>query len=157
MKRSRRTVPHVTHTVTIPDTRRPAPPTSTLHTRPAPAAPVTPPHPGPFSPHRVERLTETILAEKLQGVEYNPTVCKRLSQDLAAAIMEALKALDSDRKLDRKYKLVAMVSLGSVRERPAVTFGSRCFWDTDSDGYATVKFANGSLYAVVIVYGMLVQ
>ena len=102
-----------------------------------------------FNSSKVETITKNVLTERLKDEVYDPATCKELSQDLAAQIMEKVKTLKFQR-----YKLVAVVSIGSLRERPGMQFGSRCLWNQDTDTFASVKFTNGSLFAVAMVYGL---
>ena len=97
----------------------------------------------------IEPIAESILTDKLKDVKYDPSTCKTLSQELAGCIMERLKSLNY-----KRYKLVAVVSLGSVEERPGLQFGSRCFWNQNTDKFASVKYSNGSLFAVAMIYGL---
>ena len=102
-----------------------------------------------FNACEVERLTETVLVERLRDVQYDPATCKELSQEMAAKIMDKVKSIKI-----KRYKLVAVVSIGSVNERPGMQFGSRCLWNQSTDSFASVKFTNGSLFAVAMVYGL---
>ena len=102
-----------------------------------------------FSPCIVEKIAERVLAEELHDTEYDPDRCKELSQKLAAAIMERVKGLSY-----KRYKLVALVTIGSLKERPGMHFGSRCLWNHKLDTFATVKFANRSLFALANIYGL---
>ncbi|XP_038076146.1 tctex1 domain-containing protein 1-like [Patiria miniata] len=107
--------------------------------------------PGPrkFRELEVGRLVEDILSSHLQEEIYDPVRCKQLSQDLAGKINQRVRELNFPR-----YKLVAMVSIGSVREKPGTHLGSRCLWDDRTDSSTTAHFTNGSLYAVAMVYGL---
>ena len=102
-----------------------------------------------FKASDIEHLVEEILVKHLKDVMYNPARCKRLSQELAALIMERIKSLQL-----KRYKLVAVVSIGSIKERPGMQFGSRCLWNQETDTFASVKFTNGSLFAVAMIYGL---
>jgi len=102
-----------------------------------------------LEPHKVEALTEAILAEHLGHVDYDPRTCKQLSQEVAARIMDKIKTLPF-----RRYKLVAVVSIGSTKERSGLQFGSRCLWGPTTDTFSSVKFSNGSLFAVAMIYAL---
>ena len=104
---------------------------------------------GIFRSEDIELIAESILTDKLKDVKYDPSTCKTLSQDLAGCIMEKLKSLNY-----KRYKLVAVVSLGSIKERPGLQFGSRCFWNQNTDRFTSVKYTNGSLFAVAMIYGL---
>ena len=102
-----------------------------------------------FRTRDVERITEAALIESLQEVTYDANRCKDMSQELAAKIMDRLKSLHM-----KHYKLVAVVSIGSINERPGMQFGSRCLWNNNTDCFASVKFTNGSLFAVAMIFGL---
>ena len=104
---------------------------------------------GIFRSEDIESIVESILTDKLKDVKYEPSTCKTLSQELAGCIMEKLKSLNY-----KRYKLVAVVSLGSIKERPGLQFGSRCFWNQNTDKFTSVKYTNGSLFAVAMIYGL---
>ena len=102
-----------------------------------------------FCSEDIEQITEAILATKLKDVKYDPSTCKVLSQELAGCIMEKFKSLNY-----RRFKVIAVVSLGSIKERPGLQFGSRCFWNQNTDKFASVKYTNGSVFAVAMIYGL---
>ncbi|XP_022084578.1 tctex1 domain-containing protein 1-B-like [Acanthaster planci] len=102
-----------------------------------------------FRELEVGRLVEGILASHLADEIYDPVRCKQLSQDIAGKINQRVRELDFPR-----YKLVALVNIGSAREKPGTHLGSRCLWDDRTDSSTTASFTNGSLYAVAMVYGL---
>ncbi|XP_013408480.1 tctex1 domain-containing protein 1-B [Lingula anatina] len=97
----------------------------------------------------VEKEAEDVLTERLKDMKYDPATCKHLSQELAGIIMERVKLFAF-----KRYKFVVVVSIGSLKERPGMQFGSRCLWNKGTDSFANVKFANGSLFAVAMIYGL---
>ena len=102
-----------------------------------------------FEVKKVERLVRGVLVENLKTTNYDPMTCKLISQDLAAVIMERLKILHI-----KRFKLVTVVSIGSLNDKPGMQFGSRCLWNEKTDSFASVKFTNGSLFAVAMVYAL---
>ncbi|XP_074661569.1 dynein light chain Tctex-type 5-like [Tubulanus polymorphus] len=102
-----------------------------------------------FRAKDVEKLIKDVLGERLADVYYEANRCKSLTQELAAEIMERLKSLAY-----KRYKMVAVVSIGSLRERPGMQFGSRCLWNEQLDSFLSVKYSNGSLFAVAMIYGL---
>ncbi len=102
-----------------------------------------------FSASEVKKLTEHILTEKLKDIKYDPRTCKTLSQELAGLIMERIKGLNF-----KRYKMVAVVTLGSIKDGNGLQFGSRCLWTEKSDCFTSVKYTNGSIFAVVMIYGL---
>ncbi|XP_041377320.1 dynein light chain Tctex-type 5-B-like [Gigantopelta aegis] len=97
----------------------------------------------------LETVTEEVLMNNLKDVTYDPSTCIVLSQTLAGIIMERIKALAISH-----YKLVAIVSIGGLKEKVGMQFGSRCLWNKDTDCFVSVKFTNSSLFAIAMIYGL---
>ncbi|XP_052084852.1 dynein light chain Tctex-type 5-B-like [Mytilus californianus] len=102
-----------------------------------------------FKTAEIERATKEVLSENLKDVEYNATKCRELSQDVASKIMEKIKILGL-----KRYKVIAVVSIGSLKEKPGMQFGSRCLWNKNTDNFTSVKFSNNSIFSVAMVYGL---
>jgi hypothetical protein len=105
-----------------------------------------------FNSDEIERISEQILAHSLVEQAYDPHKCKELSQSIAANILDKIKDFGS-----RHFKLVCIVSIGSVKERPGMQFGSRCLWNKDTDKFVSVRFTNSTLFAVAMVYGLYIE
>lgn len=103
----------------------------------------------PFIAHEVEKAAEKILRDNLHDKLYDPVQCKTLSQLLSSRILEEIKRMGYTR-----YKMVAIVSIGSIKERPGVQLGSRCLWNKETDNFISAKYSNRSLFAVAMVYGL---
>lgn len=103
----------------------------------------------PFIAHEVEKAAEKVLKDNLHDKFYDPVQCKTLSQLLSSRILEEVKRMGYT-----KYKMVAIVSIGSIKERPGVQLGSRCLWNKDTDNFISAKYSNKSLFAVAMVYGL---
>lgn len=103
----------------------------------------------PFSSHEVETKVQEILSEHLHDKEYDSQQCKTLSQMTSAKILEEIKGMGF-----KRYKMVAVVSIGSMKERPGMQFGSRCLWNKETDNFISAKFNNTSIFAVAMVYGL---
>ncbi|XP_052237463.1 dynein light chain Tctex-type 5-like isoform X2 [Dreissena polymorpha] len=103
----------------------------------------------PFIAKDVQRVVERILADNLHDKYYEAAQCKTLSQLLSSRIVEELKRMGYSR-----FKIVSIVSIGSVKERPGVQLGSRCLWNKDTDNFVSAKYSNRSLFAVAMVYGL---
>ena len=105
-----------------------------------------------FDYHRVEQLLDAALLELVKGRKYAAPDCKGLAQDLAADLLERVKA-DQQRDAGlRRYKLVTVVNVGSVSESPDLQLASRCLWTSNTDAFASASYANDSLFAVATVY-----
>lgn len=102
-----------------------------------------------FDASAIGTVTHELLQRTLAHVTYDPQRCRILSHDLAGQILTKIIGL-----IPKRYKLVTFVSIGSLTDNPGVQFGSRCLWDADTDELATVRYANETLFAVVMVYGL---
>ncbi|XP_035671248.1 tctex1 domain-containing protein 1-like [Branchiostoma floridae] len=102
-----------------------------------------------FQSHLIEGPARDILETHLKDQPYDAATCRTQAQDLAGKIMDATKNLNI-----KRYKLVTIVSIGSLKERPGMHFGSRCLWNDKTDSFTTVKYTNGSLFAVAMIYGL---
>lgn len=102
-----------------------------------------------FDASAIGTVTHELLQRTLTPVSYDPQRCRILSHDLAGQILTKIIGLTP-----KRYKLVTFVSVGSLTDNPGVQFGSRCLWDADTDELATVRYANETLFAVVMIYGL---
>ena len=71
-----------------------------------------------------------------------------LAKQTADEIRDRLKDLNLP-----KYKLFVHVVIGESRGQ-GVQLSNRCFWDADTDGFASESIKNDSLYAVATAYGI---
>ncbi|XP_053387508.1 dynein light chain Tctex-type 5-like isoform X2 [Mercenaria mercenaria] len=97
----------------------------------------------------IEKAAEKILVDYLHDKEYEPAQCKTYSQQLSSRILETIKDMGYGH-----FKMVCIVSIGSMKERPGMQFGSRCLWNKETDNFISAKFSNTSLFAVAMVYGL---
>ncbi|XP_070536970.1 dynein light chain Tctex-type 5-B-like [Ptychodera flava] len=102
-----------------------------------------------FRAEEVEDVACSVLKSYLKDTEYDADTSRRLSQQLAGMIMDRVKSLGF-----KRYKFVTVVSIGSIRERPGMNFGSRCLWDPQWDTFTTVQYKNASLFAIAMIYGV---
>lgn len=100
----------------------------------------------------VEKSAEQVLSEKLKDVVYDSNACRDMSSEVASAILDKIRHFSLN-----QYKLVCVVSLGSLKEKPGVQFGSRCLWNKDTDNFVSVKYSNGSVYAVALIFGLFFE
>lgn len=101
-----------------------------------------------FSSGAVKRITENVLVNKLTDVTYHPKVCRDLTLQISDEIKSQVKQLGFDR-----YKIVCMTHIGPKMGQ-AITIGSLCCWDAKNDDFTECSFANRSLFAVVLVFGL---
>lgn len=102
-----------------------------------------------FRAYDIERMAERVFIARLHGMVYEPNKCRQLCHTLAAEIMERVKTLSI-----KRYKLVAVVSIGSLKEHAGMQLGTRCLWDRDTDNFVSVRYTNSSLFAVALIYGL---
>lgn len=84
----------------------------------------------------MKEVIHDCLTEKLTGQQYEGEKCHEAARQLADTIRNRLKLLDYDR-----YKFVVQVLIGERREQ-GVYFGTRCFWDSNTDNQASDTFTN---------------
>lgn len=101
-----------------------------------------------FKPGHVERVMQEVLKEYLTDVEYENTLGQRMSKMLADTIKGKVKEFRWTR-----YKLVVHVIIGENREQD-IMVGSRFLWYEDTDTYAQTTFANRSLFALAVCFGV---
>lgn len=70
---------------------------------------------------------------------YDVDKCNALSRSLADKIREGIKSI----RCSQKYKFVVQVLIGERRDQ-GVHFGTRSFWDSNTDNYASDSFTNVS-------------
>lgn len=116
---------------------------------PSPSQPASGDDTYQFKACQIEKIAERTLVDALKDLKYDPTKCRLLSHELGAEIMEKIRDLAIQR-----FKLVVVVSIGSVKEKPGMQFGSRCLWNKETDNFVSVKYTNSSLFAVVLIYGL---
>lgn len=86
----------------------------------------------------MKEIIHDCLVEKLTGQQYEGEKCNEAAKQLADTIRNRLKSLDYDR-----YKYIVQVLIGERREQ-GVYFGTRCFWDANTDNQASDTFTNVS-------------
>mmetsp|Transcript_8651 Transcript_8651/g.20391 ORF Transcript_8651/g.20391 Transcript_8651/m.20391 type:complete len:123 (-) Transcript_8651:152-520(-) len=101
-----------------------------------------------FRPAAVKSLISAVLSERLQDKTYNPESTATWTKEIADEIKSRLK---SELELPR-YKFVVQVVIGEQRGE-GVRMGCRCFWDSDTDGYAEDTYRNDSLFCVAAAFG----
>ncbi|XP_074615275.1 dynein light chain Tctex-type protein 2B-like [Acropora palmata] len=101
-----------------------------------------------FSPAVVKQLIEEVLVRTLTDVTYDPTVCRDLSLRISEEVKSQVKQLGFDR-----YKIVCITHIGSKMSQ-GIKIGSLCCWDANNDNFTECSFANRSLFAVTLVFGV---
>lgn len=102
-----------------------------------------------FRPQEVSQIVQSVLQERLSGLEYNQEQCTSLTKDISTIIRDRI----ARRKGYDRYKIITTVCIGEQRGE-GVKLGCRCFWDEDTDNYASETFVNSSLFCNVTVFGV---
>lgn len=105
-----------------------------------------------FLPDLVSDIIKTVLAEKLEGVVYDPKKCSRLGSELSGLIKDAVKA---KMKFPR-HKFVSFVVVGEGGEHGAMV-GSRSVWNANFDDFASATFKNDTIFAVGVLYAIYLE
>eukprot|EP01112_Ceratiomyxa_fruticulosa_P022957 TRINITY_DN8580_c0_g1_i1.p1 TRINITY_DN8580_c0_g1~~TRINITY_DN8580_c0_g1_i1.p1 ORF type:complete len:130 (-),score=15.67 TRINITY_DN8580_c0_g1_i1:29-418(-) len=96
----------------------------------------------------VKDILHSILNERLTGTLYHSENTSQLCREISDEIKGKLKELNLAR-----YKYIVQVVIGEQRGE-GVKMAARCFWDADTDNYATETFINESLFCVAAAYGV---
>jgi len=104
-----------------------------------------------FKPIAVKPLIHEVLNEYFETrKEYDANEVNTWSSDVCEEIKSKLKDLGLER-----YKFVVQVLIGEQRGAGVKTT-TRCFWDNESDSYATDVFMNENFFCVASAYGCFV-
>mmetsp|Transcript_67033 Transcript_67033/g.155584 ORF Transcript_67033/g.155584 Transcript_67033/m.155584 type:complete len:128 (-) Transcript_67033:133-516(-) len=101
-----------------------------------------------FRPGPAKEIIREVLQSKLAKATYNMDSTQALTKQVADDIKDRIKDLGWPR-----YKIVVQVAIGEQRGQ-GVRMGSRCFWDSDTDSFASDTFSNESLFCVATAYGI---
>ncbi|KAJ7332798.1 hypothetical protein JRQ81_014978 [Phrynocephalus forsythii] len=101
-----------------------------------------------FNSSQVQQLLETVLANYLGDVKYNPANGGPSVQNLSDMIRNKVKDITPLR-----YKLVCNVFLGQ-KANQGLHIASRSLWDVENDNFASATFTNSSIFAVATVHGL---
>jgi tctex1 domain-containing protein 2 len=84
----------------------------------------------------MKQIISKCLQDKLTGFQYDGEKCNEAAKQLSDQIRIELKSMGYDR-----YKFIVQVLIGERREQ-GMHFGSRCFWDSNTDNQASESFTN---------------
>jgi len=101
-----------------------------------------------FPVKKIEEIIKSILETRLSNHIYASDQCPTWTKDISDEVKNQIK----DLKLNR-YKIVVQTLIGEKRGQ-GIRFGTRSFWDNNTDFSATNSFLNESLYACVVAYGI---
>lgn len=86
----------------------------------------------------MKEIIHDCLQEKLANFQYDGEKCNEAAKSLSDTIRMRLKTLGYER-----YKYIVQVFIGERREQ-GMHFGTRCFWDSNTDNQASENFTNVS-------------
>lgn len=96
----------------------------------------------------MQDILKECLAEKLTGKQYEGEKCNEAARQLSDTIRDRLKLLGYER-----YKFVVQVLIGERREQ-GMHFGTRCFWDSNTDNQAYENFTNDHIFCSATAYAV---
>eukprot|EP00931_Biecheleriopsis_adriatica_P030693 TRINITY_DN1806_c0_g1_i2.p1 TRINITY_DN1806_c0_g1~~TRINITY_DN1806_c0_g1_i2.p1 ORF type:complete len:127 (+),score=26.85 TRINITY_DN1806_c0_g1_i2:77-457(+) len=103
-----------------------------------------------FRPGPTREIMKEVLQSKLDKATYSMETTQVLTKQLADDIKDRLKELLGP---SSRYKIIVQVSIGEQKGQ-GVRMGTRCFWDGDTDSYASETYSNESLFCVATAYGV---
>lgn len=103
----------------------------------------------------IAKLTEEVLSELLEGVQYAADKATQLTKDVTSILTDRLRSV-VDLKFPR-YRIVVQVSVGNMCNQPTLNVASLCLWNQETDTYATATYTNSSLYAVAVIFAIYLE
>ena len=104
---------------------------------------------GVFYTHKIKKIMDEILQEKLSNQSYDSQRCPWLCMSLSEDIKGRVKELGMER-----FRLICNVSIGSNNGQ-GFFMASRFLWNEFRDNFSSSSFQNASLFAVAVVFGVL--
>ena len=102
-----------------------------------------------FYTHKIEKIMDEILKEKLSNQTYDSQRCRWLCMSLSEDIKGRVKELGMER-----FRLICNVSIRSNNGQ-GFFMASRFLWNEFRDNFSSSSFQNASLFAVAVVFGVL--
>merc|ERR1712048_269212 len=97
-----------------------------------------------FRPGPAKEIIKEVMQAKLEKQTYNMETTQLLTKQVADEIKDRLSSKEQPNL--HRYKIAVQVAIGEQRGQ-GVRMGSRCFWDQDTDCYASETFSNDSIFA----------
>ena len=101
-----------------------------------------------FQHYKVENITQDVLKEFLNDVEYSHVLGQRMSKLLADTIKTRVKEFRWNR-----YKIVVHVIIGENREQD-IRAASRFLFNEKTDSYVSTTFSTKSLFALAVCFAV---
>ncbi|KAJ6662502.1 hypothetical protein lerEdw1_011638, partial [Lerista edwardsae] len=104
-----------------------------------------------FSYAQAQELIKEYLPARLAHVTYEAGKCASLTTALSDEIRHMVKKL-----IPPRYKLIVNVVTGSKNKEDTtdIIVTSQCLWDPHSDNFTSSRYANQTLFCVVLVYAV---
>ncbi len=96
----------------------------------------------------MKEIIQNCMQEKLTNAQYDGEKCAEAAKVLADTIKTRLKSLGYER-----YKFIVQVMIGEKKEQ-GMFFGTRCFWDSNTDNQASHNFTNDNIFCVATAYAV---
>jgi hypothetical protein len=96
----------------------------------------------------MKEIIHECISDRLANQQYEGEKCHEAAKQLADQIRNRLKNLGYER-----YKFIVQVLIGERREQ-GMYFGTRCFWDSNTDNQASDNFTNDHIFCVATAYAM---
>ncbi|KAH7484754.1 Dynein light chain Tctex-type protein 2B [Phytophthora ramorum] len=97
---------------------------------------------------KMKQVIGQVLVDKLDNASYQSDRAAALTKEIADAVKMQLKECNFPR-----FKYVVQVVIGEQRGE-GVRMGCRCFWDAETDCYASETYSNDSLFCVTTAYSI---
>ncbi|KAH9127971.1 hypothetical protein AeMF1_001813 [Aphanomyces euteiches] len=97
---------------------------------------------------KMKQIIAAVLTEKLENITYQSDKASQVTKEIADAVKLQLKACEFPR-----CKYLVQVVIGEQRGE-GVRMGCRCFWDSETDCYATETYTNESLFCVATAFSV---
>lgn len=95
------------------------------------------------SVNRMKEIMKAVLEDKLGGKEYEPNNASAQTKAIVEEVRSQLQALPAER-----YKYIVQAVIGEQRGG-GFRMGNRCFWDPETDAFASETIVTDSLFCTV--------
>ena len=101
-----------------------------------------------YKEKEIRATTEQVLADMLNGLEYDPQSASNLSRTISNMVKDKMKKMNMPR-----FKFVVSVVIGQ-KGGQCMKVTSRCMWNAKTDSFTSVQYENNTLAACVTVHGI---
>ncbi|KAF0687854.1 Aste57867_20441 [Aphanomyces stellatus] len=102
-----------------------------------------------FRRKKVCGIVAECLEKELSNKEYDEDDSKQWCSTIADTVKNRIRAECNF----PRYKIIVQAFVGQQKLQD-VRIASRCLWDNDHDNHASAEFANQSIWATCIVFGL---